>query len=75
MLPDRGRDSELYCEQPSPFVLATSSHVKDMGSIPASGILVSEKFGFLKIAIRNSSLSSFKINCLFEISVTKIVLS
>ena len=50
MLPDRGRDLELYCEQPSPFVHAkTSSHVKDVGLIPASGLLVSEKFGILKL--------------------------
>ena len=40
-----------------------------MGSSPVAGVLVLEKFGIV-IAIRNSSLSSFKINCLFEISVT-----
>ena len=57
----------------TPPFLSVSLHftyLEIVGSSPVAGVLVSEKFGIVKIAIRNSSLSSFKINCLFEISVT-----
>ena len=78
MLPYRGL-TELKYRATLPFLSLSSSlhftYLEIVGSSPVAGVLVSEKFGIVKIAIRNSSLSSFKINCLFEISVTKIVLS
>ena len=72
MLPYRGL-TELKYRATLPFLSLSSLHftyLEIVGSSPVAGVLVSEKFGIVKIAIRNSSLSSFKINCLFEISVT-----